>query len=331
MAGTEQLASRGASLRERLVISPELYKRVAIVAVAALSVIVLTGAAVRLTGSGLGCPDWPKCYGRTIPPLQFHTVIEFGNRMVTGLVGLIVIAASGLAFLRRPYRRHLAILGFLLPLGVVGQAVLGGLVVRYDLNPYLVMSHFILSMLLLDASFALAWCAAHEPGWREPSRDRLGTWAVRGLVPFGQLTVLLGTMATGAGPHAGEHSGQLVKRFTFEGRDTLSWMVQRHGAIAAAFGVAAVAVWFIQRRPGGDRRAQTPLTVLCLLLLGQGVLGFAQYRLHLPAGMVWAHIVLATGSWLTTLWAVAAAGRLAPRTRTAEIGEPTQAAAPVRA
>ncbi|HEX6461513.1 MAG TPA: COX15/CtaA family protein [Thermoleophilaceae bacterium] len=327
MAGTEQLASQRASLRERLTISPALYRRVTFIAVAALSVIVLTGAAVRLTGSGLGCPDWPKCYGRTIPPLQFHTVIEFGNRMVTATVGLIVIAAAGLAFLRRPYRRHLAILGFLLPLGVVGQAVLGGLVVRYDLNPYLVMCHFILSMLLLDASFALAWCAAHEPGWRAPSRDRLGTWAVRALVPFGQLTVLLGTMATGAGPHAGEHSGQLVKRFTFEGRSTLAWMVERHGVVAAAFGVAAVAVWFISRRPGSERRAQRPLTVLCLLLLAQGVLGIAQYHLHLPAGMVWAHIVLATASWLTTLWAVAAAGRLAPRTQQREASLPAPASA----
>jgi cytochrome c oxidase assembly protein subunit 15 len=327
MAGTEQLASRGASLRDRLAISPELYKRVTVVAVAALSVIVLTGAAVRLTGSGLGCPDWPKCYGRTIPPLQFHTVVEFGNRMITGLVGVIVIAAAGLAFLRRPYRRHLAILGVLLPLGVVGQAVLGGLVVRYDLNPWLVMSHFLLSMLLLDASFALAWCAAHEPGWRELSRDRLGTWAIRALVPFGQLTVLLGTMATGAGPHAGEHAGQLVKRFTFEGRDTLAWMVERHGAIAAAFGIAAVAVWFIDRRPSGNRRAQRPLTVLCLLLLTQGVLGFIQYRLHVPAGMVWVHVTLATASWLATLWAVASAGRLAPRTSRSEASVPAPARA----
>jgi cytochrome c oxidase assembly protein subunit 15 len=328
MAGTEQLAtSRGASLRARLAISPELYRRVALVAVVSLSLIVLTGAAVRLTGSGLGCPDWPKCYGRTIPPLQFHTVVEFGNRMITGLVGVIVIAAAGLAFLRRPFRKHLAILGVLLPLGVIGQAVLGGLVVRYDLNPYLVMCHFILSMLLLDASFALAWCAAHDPGWREPSRDRFGTWAIRALIPFGQLTVLLGTMATGAGPHAGEHSGQLVKRFTFEGRDTLSWMVQRHGAIAAAFGLAAVAVWFIDRRPGGEGRAQRPLTVLCLLLLAQGTLGFAQYRLHVPAGMVWVHVTLATASWLTTLWAVASAGRLAPRARHSEVGVPATARA----
>jgi heme a synthase len=200
-------------------------------------------------------------------------------------------------------------------------------VVRYDLNPYLVMSHFILSMLLLDASFALAWCAAHDRGWREPSRDRLGTWSIRGLVPFGQLTVLLGTMATGAGPHAGEHSGQLVKRFTFEGRDTLSWMVARHGAVAAAFGLAAVAVWLIDRRRGGERRAQRPLTLLCLLLLAQGVLGFVQYRLHVPAGMVWVHVTLATASWLTTLWAVASAGRLAPRERRSEAPVPAGARA----
>src|SRR3954454_16933265 len=326
MAGTskaldsESLAGRGASLRARLAISPELYRRVTLVAVIALSLIVLTGAAVRLTGSGLGCPDWPKCYGRTIPPLQFHTVVEFGNRMITGLVGIVVIAAAGLAFLRRPYRRHLAILGVLLPLGVVGQAVLGGLVVRYDLNPYLVMSHFILSMLLLDAAFALAWCAAHDRGWREPSHDRLGTWSIRALIPFGQLTVLLGTMATGAGPHAGEHEGQLVKRFTFQGTDTLSWMVARHGAVAAAFGLAAVAVWFIDRRPSGERRAQRPLTLLCLLLLLQGVLGFVQYRLHVPAGMVWVHVTLATASWLTTLWAVASAGRLARGARRSEVG-----------
>ena len=101
-AGTEQLATRGASLRARLAVSPELYKRITFVAVCALSLIVLTGAAVRLTGSGLGCPDWPKCYGRTIPPIQFHTVIEFGNRIVTALVGIVVIAASGMAFFRRP-------------------------------------------------------------------------------------------------------------------------------------------------------------------------------------------------------------------------------------
>src|SRR3982751_900848 len=133
-------------LKSRLEISPSRYAQVTMVALGALTLIVLTGAAVRLTGSGLGCPDWPKCYGRAVPPLQLHTVIEFGNRMIAGLVGCVVIAAAGLAFLRKPSRRHLAILGILLPLGVVGQAVLGGLVVKYDLNPYLVMRHLILSI-----------------------------------------------------------------------------------------------------------------------------------------------------------------------------------------
>jgi heme a synthase len=297
-------------VRSRFAISPELYRRVAAGAFLSLVAIVLTGAAVRMTGSGLGCPDWPKCYGQTIPPLGLHTAIEFGNRMITGVVGIVVIAAAVLAFFRKPYRRHLAVLGVLLPVGVVGQAVLGGLVVKYDLNPYLVMNHFILSMLLLDASFALAWCARHPTGSREPSHDRLSTWSVRALIPFGQLTVLLGTMATGAGPHAGSNDGELVQRFDFRGTGTLSWLVDRHALIAGAFGVTAVAVWFVCRRPGAERRAQRPLTVLCLLLAAQGALGFAQYRLKLPAEMVWAHVALATFTWVCTLWAVGSAGRL---------------------
>jgi cytochrome c oxidase assembly protein subunit 15 len=116
-----------------------------------------------------------------------------------------------------------------------------------------------------------------------------------------------------------------VKRLTWQGTDTLSWVVQRHALVAGAFGVAAVAVWFIVRRPGSEERARTPLTALCLLLAAQGILGFAQYRLHLPAGMVWVHVALATLSWLTTLWAVASAGRLAPARRDARV--PATAAA----
>ena len=215
---------------------------------------------MRLTGSGLGCPDWPKCYGGTVPPLDTHAVIEYGNRLLTGFVGFAVIAASVLAFFRRPFRWHLALFGALLPLGVIGQAILGALVVKYHLAPGLVMSHFILSMLLLDAAFALAWCSRYEPWERRRSSDRLGVWAVRALIPLGQLTILAGTIATASGPHAGAHEGQLVHRFDFEGTGTLEWVVQRHAAIAAVFGLAAIAVWFLLRRPGGDRRALRPLT-----------------------------------------------------------------------
>src|SRR6476619_191178 len=170
-------------IQDRLEISPQRYAQVTLVALVALALIVFTGAGVRLTGSGLGCPDWPKCYGQTVPPLDTHAVIEYGNRVLTGFVGIAVIAASVLAFFRRPYRWHLAFFGALLPLGVIGQAILGGLVVRHHLAPGLVMSHFILSMLLLDAAFALAWCSAYEPDERRRSADRVGVWAVRGLIP----------------------------------------------------------------------------------------------------------------------------------------------------
>jgi heme a synthase len=298
---------------ERFKISPRLYARVALVALGALALIVLTGAGVRLTGSGLGCPDWPKCYGGTVPPLDTHAVIEYGNRVLTGFVGIAVIAASVLAWFRRPFRWHLAFFGALLPLGVIGQAILGALVVKHHLAPGLVMSHFILSMLLLDAAFALAWCSRFEPWERRRSGDRLGVWAVRALIPLGQVTILAGTIATASGPHAGAHEGQLVHRFTFEGSGTLEWVVQRHAAIATAFGLAAIAVWLLLRRPGGDRRALRPLSAVITLLALQGVVGGVQWALELPGELVWVHVALATLTWLAMLWTVATAGRLEPR------------------
>ena len=294
-------------------ISPPAYRTVTVIALASLVLIVWTGAAVRLTGSGLGCPDWPKCYGKTVAPLETHAMIEYGNRLLTGFVGLAVIAAAGLAWLRRPFRGHLVLFGTLLPLGVVCQAILGALVVKYHLAPHLVMMHFILSMILLDAAFALAWCSRYEPGERARSTDRLGVWAVRGLIPVGQLTILLGTMATAAGPHAGDHEGQLVQRFDFKGVNTLAWMVERHSALAAFFGLCCLAVLGLLMRRGGERRAVQPLVWMLGLLAVQGALGIVQYQLELPAELVWVHIALATLTWLAVLWTVARAGRLAPR------------------
>src|SRR3954451_4981551 len=312
-------------LRDRLEISPQRYAQVTAVALGALALIVLTGAGVRLTGSGLGCPDWPTCYGGTTPPLESHALIEYGNRLLTGFVGFAVIAASVGAFFRRPYRWHLALFGALLPIGVIGQAVLGALVVKYHLAPGLVMCHFILSMLLLDAAFALAWCSRYEPWERRRSSDRLGVWAVRALIPLGQLTILAGTIATASGPHAGANGNQLVHRFDFEGTGTLEWVVQRHSVIATVFGLAAIAVWFLLRRPGGDRRALKPLTVVLGLLALQGAVGGLQWALELPGEIVWVHVAIATFNWLAMLWAVAAAGRLEPRGEPVSDGEPAGA------
>src|ERR1700750_3414469 len=311
-------------VKNRLEISPERYAQVTLVALAALALIVLTGAGVRLTGSGLGCPDWPKCYGGTTPPLESHAVIEYTNRLITGIVGLAVIAAALLAWFRRPYRWHLALFGALLPLGVIGQAILGALVVKYHLAPGLVMSHFILSMMLLDAAFALAWCSRYEPWERRRSKDRLGVWAVRALIPLGQLTILAGTIATASGPHAGAHEGQLVHRFDFEGTGTLEWVVQRHAVIATIYGLAAIGIWFLLRRPGGDRRALKPLTVVLGLLALQGAIGGIQWALELPGEMVWVHVAVATGNWLAMLWAVASAGRLEQRGESARVAPEEQ-------
>ncbi len=298
---------------KRIEISPERYAQVTLVALIALVLIVFTGSAVRLTASGLGCPDWPKCYGGYVAPAQINAWIEYGNRLLTGFVGLAVIAASLLAFFRRPYRWHLALFGALLPLGVIGQAVLGAFVVEHHLPPELVIGHFLLSMILLDAAFALFWCSRYEPGERRFSTDFLGVWAVRALIPFGQLTVLLGTITTASGPHPGDHDEELVRRFDFKGEDTLEWIVQRHAAMAVIFAVAVLVVMFILLRRGGDRRAVRPVQVTFGLIVLQIALGITQWLLELPAILVWFHVVTAVLIWLAVLWAVATAGQLKGR------------------
>src|SRR5688500_3172371 len=127
-------------MSRRFSITPEGYERVAQLALVALWLIVLTGAAVRLTGSGLGCPDWPKCYGKAVAPRETHAVVDYGNRVLAGLVGLTAFAAAGLAWLRRPFRRARAAISALSPVGVMAQAVLGGFTVRHHLAPGFVMS-----------------------------------------------------------------------------------------------------------------------------------------------------------------------------------------------
>src|SRR3954466_10577805 len=175
--------------------SPREYRYVVYAALTACTLIVFTGAAVRLTGSGLGCPSWPKCEGgRLTPELQLNGLIEFSNRVMTTIVTIPCLAAAVLAWLRRPFRRDLALLALLLPVGVLGQAVMGGLTVIYGLAPGWVIGHFLLSMALLVAAVTLAWRASYEPGERPRASDRLTTWSVRGLAVLGGFTLALGTI-----------------------------------------------------------------------------------------------------------------------------------------
>jgi heme a synthase len=310
------------SVRDRLAVTPVEYRRVADATLAALTLIVFTGAAVRLTGSGLGCPNWPKCGGSALPPLSTHALIEFGNRAVSGIVGVMTVVAAVLAFTRRPFRRDLAWLALTLPLGVLAQAVLGGLTVDEKLAPGFVMAHFGLSMIILIGAVALAWRSRYEIGARPRSNDRTSVWSVRALAPFAALTIFAGTATTAAGPHAGGSPGQRIHRLHFKGEDTLTWMVHRHATIAAVFGIAVIGVWLLRRRRGASEDALEPLTVLGVLLAAQGLVGSVQYELKLPTDMVWVHVALATFSWLAVLWAVAAAGVLVPRRQPVPAREP---------
>src|SRR3954449_8395713 len=289
-------------MRERLQVDPRTYFRVAALALGALTLIVFTGAAVRVTGSGLGCPSWPNCYsnGRLVAETNSHALIEFGNRMLTGFVALAAIAAGVLAFFRRPFRRDLAILGVLLPLGVVAQAVLGGLTVVYGLAPGFVMGHYGLSMLVLVAAAALAWRARPAYGPDEPpTADRATARAVWAMFALGAVTIFAGTAATAAGPHAGgSGTGDIVHRFDFRGGGTLTWLVDPHGALAAPPGLPARAPWWIARRRSADHELQVRLTRICLLMALQGVVGIVQYRLKLPAEIVWVHVAAATLVWV---------------------------------
>jgi cytochrome c oxidase assembly protein subunit 15 len=322
------------------------YVLTARIALVALTLIVLTGAAVRLTGSGLGCPTWPKCYGSYYPPLNTHAVIEFSNRVVTVPVVLAAGAAWLFALRRRPYRRDLVWLGALLPLGVIGQAVLGGFTVKGALDYGWVMGHFALSMLILLAAVVLLWRAAHEPAviaesaaapGREgapaaagdaaanaqapvvsepiPDADRGLLRVLSGLALLGAVTIFAGTAATAAGPHAGGSPGQRINRLDFDGRGTMDFVIHRHAEIAFVFSLLAVGVWWLARRRQASPAVRRPLTVLCVLLALQGVVGLDQYETHLPTELVWVHVCLACGAWLATLWAACAAGVLSHRRR----------------
>jgi cytochrome c oxidase assembly protein subunit 15 len=309
-------------LRERTngyTLTPAQYAIVAYAALVALTLIVLTGAAVRLTGSGLGCPTWPKCYGNVYPPLNTHAVIEFSNRLLTVPVSI----AAGLAWLgalrRRPYRRDLVWLGALLPLGVIGQAVLGGFTVRGALDYGWVMGHFALSMLILADAVALLWRATRVPDGapsRSPgaraSADATLVWSVRALLALGALTIFAGTAATAAGPHAGGSPGQKINRLDIDGHGTMDFVIHRHGEIALVFGLASLAVWWLVRRRQAEPTLRRALTGLCVLIALQGIVGLDQYETHLPTELVWVHVGLACLAWIATLWAAYAAGPAAP-------------------
>src|SRR4029453_18232685 len=195
-------------------LSPAQYRRVTVVAAALLAAIIVTGSAVRLTGSGLGCPDWPNCEPGRLTPYganDFHAMVEFVNRTVTGLVSLAVVVAVLGSIVRAPRRTDLVLLSLGLVVGVVVQIVLGKLVVEKLLSPPWVMSHFLVSMVLLANALVLCRRAAqpdvgfsHRP---VPLVPPPVVWMSRVLVAAASVVVVTVTVVTGSGPHSGDVPG----------------------------------------------------------------------------------------------------------------------------
>lgn len=304
--------SRLDRLRGRWPVSPRVHAYAAWAALVLFTLIVISGAAVRLTGSGLGCPEWPRCNGTSVTPSDGHAYIEFGNRLITTPVSIAAVACLVLALLRRPYRRDFTVLGALLLAGVVVQAVLGGITVLTGLNPWTVMGHFLLSMGTLVVAMTLVWRIVRERRGQPqtPGHDPLLVRLTRALTIAGGAVVVVGTAVTASGPYAGgEGTGDAVSRLGLFGDDTFKTVIMVHARVAAVFGVCAVALWVFARLRGA-RDLLAPLTTVCVLVGVTGLIGTLQYHvLDYPAWTVWLHVAAVSLTWNALVWAWLAAGR----------------------
>lgn len=280
----------------RRVLSEAGYRRITFAALVALYAIVITGSLVRLTGSGLGCVDWPRCNEeKFIDVSTGHGAIEQVNRLFTGIVTASVILAvlGSLRLARR--RRVLTGLSVGLVVGVLAQVVIGGIVVLTGLNPWANMAHFLVSMVLLSNALILHRHVGEpdrEDGRRPGRRDPLVV--VAGLC--GIAAVVTGTIVTATGPHAGDED---AIRLGF----SIHHVARIHGStVVLTLAVVALLLW---RTKGKDRVLESKVSKLFGLGLLQALVGYVQYLADVPALLVAVHIALAAGVWLAltdVLW-----------------------------
>lgn len=262
------------------------------VALGSLCVIVLTGALVRLTGSGLGCVDWPRCNeSKFVDVSSSHTAIEQLNRLFTGVVSASVIVAVLLAHRLRPVRRDLVLLAWSLVAGVVAQVIIGGIVVLTGLSPFATMAHFLVSMVLVGCAMALYRRSATEPTtvwWRSvPTGARVPHRALMALMPT---VIVTGTVVTATGPNAGDETAE---RFDF----ALTSVARLHGAtVVLTLACLVWAAWSAMR--AGDVRWRESLQSVLFVAVLQAAVGWTQYFTGVPAALVAVHIAGATGLWL---------------------------------
>ena len=292
-------------------ISAATYRRITLLALVALIFIIITGGAVRLTGSGLGCSDWPTCeQDQFLPDLEYHAMVESVNRAITGVVSVAVALAVLGALLLRPRRRDLIGLAFGLVAGVAGQVILGGLVVWYHLSPWLVIAHFLLSMVLVANAVVLHHRAGRPegdgavdgapPAGVTPSRTAGNL--TRLLVVVAVLAIVTGTLLTGAGPHGGDAD---VERLQYD----IPSLARLHGGAMALCAAVALLLWagaergsFRLRRQGRRRTAHAaPARAVVLVIGAQAAVGYLQYFTGVPPLLVGIHIAGAAALWTAVL------------------------------
>jgi cytochrome c oxidase assembly protein subunit 15 len=284
----------------RLNLSPATYRRITLVAAVLLAVIIVTGAAVRLTKSGLGCPvgiSCPRSQLQAHGPASEHATIEHVNRLFTGLVSVAVIVAVLGSLVRIPRRRDLTRLSLGLVVGVVVQAVLGQLTVEFDLKPQFVMAHFLVSIALLSIAIVLVRRAGLPDAHAHPIVSRRAVVMGRALLGLAAAVLFTGTVVTGAGPHSGGGTKDNVARLDFR----LSEVARVHGTIVMAFLVAVLAMLWLVRHDRPAASVQRRVAVLLAVLLAQAGVGYAQYFSDIPPLLVGIHVAGATAVWSATL------------------------------
>jgi cytochrome c oxidase assembly protein subunit 15 len=281
-------------------VSPAVVSRITLANAVANGAIVLTGGAVRLTGSGLGCPTWPRCTDASFvatPELAGHGVIEFGNRLLTFVLAAVAIATVVAVY--RSSRRDLRLLAVLSFLGIPAQALLGGVTVLTGLNPWTVAAHFLLSSVLVALSTVL-WLRSREPGVGQLLVRRPFALLVTGVGVATAAVLVLGTVVTGSGPHSGDPG---AGRTGFD-PELVSQLHADVVFLLLGLTVALLVALHATDSPGRVKRAARDLLVVLLL---QGVVGYVQYFTHLPVVLVLLHMlgaVLVTAFTARLVWSV---------------------------
>ncbi|WP_432987497.1 COX15/CtaA family protein [Dactylosporangium sp. CA-233914] len=274
---------------------PSTLRRAALASLVANIGIVCTGGLVRLTGSGLGCPTWPRCTDDsyvTTREMGYHGIIEFGNRTLTGVLSVLALVAIAAAWRQRARSKAALRAAVWVLAGIAAQGVLGGITVRLALNPWSVAVHFLASIALIALVFVF-WdrTRAEPPRWSAPRAMRTAGVVI---TVVSAATLVLGTIVTGSGPHSGD------TRATRTGFDPQA-MSQLHGDAVFVLVGLSIAMWFGLRALGAPLRVTRAAAILVIVELAQGVVGFVQYFTGLPWPVVILHMLGACLVWTATL------------------------------